>query len=134
MNIQTGESPRPVVFFNLDELAEVIFPHIIDLCQTDLAAGHHQMENRIGIAVMHEAIRIVDLARRPVPLSQIITKESSEPDEKPIEQKFAEEFPRIDALFQEAAGRVPRQEREKKNYETKVSNKGNKDTGTQTGN
>ena len=129
-----SRSKAPLVIFDLDELADVVFPHVIDLCKTDLAAGRHQAENRIGIAAMHEAIRILDLARRPVSLSQIITKESSEPDEKPIEQKFAEEFPRIDALFQEAAGRVPRQERKKKNYETKVSNKGNKDTGTQTGN
>lgn len=113
MNIQTDEPPRPVVFFNLDELAEVIFPHIIDLCQTDLAAGRHPAENRIGIAVMHEAIRILDLSRCPAALSQVI-KEPCDPDETPIEQKFAEDFPRLDALIKEAAGRVPKQGRRTK--------------------
>lgn len=117
-NGRNDEPPRPLPVFNLDDLAEHVFPHIIDLCKADLAAGRHQAENRIGIAAMYEAIRILDLARRPVPLSQIIIKESSEPDEKPIEQKFAEEFPRIDALFQEAAGRVPKQGR-------RTSNNGN---------
>ena len=132
--MKSSQRNNSLPVFDLDELAEYVFPHIIDLCEADLETREHAAVNRIGIAAMHEAIRILDLARRTVPLSQIITKESSEPDEKPIEQKFAEEFPRIDALFQEAAGRVPRQERKKKNYETKVSNKGNKDTGTQTGN
>lgn len=115
-NGRNDEPPRPLPVFDLDELAEVIFPHIIDLCQTDLAAGRHQAENRIGIAAMREAIRIIDLSRLPVPLSQIITRESSDPDETPIETKFAEEFPKISALFDEAAG-VPKQGRSnKKNH------------------